>query len=487
MKWEEEAQMAKNIVVCSDGTGNSAIKGRGTNVFKLFEAVDLNGHRTNLELDVQLAIYDDGVGTENFKPLKIFSGATGFGLSRNVRRLYTELIRIYDPGDRIYVFGFSRGAFTVRTLVGLISRCGLIDARKFQTSDDLESAVSHVYKIYRKFYRTALSRLFRGDPTTSEVDAFKKMNCHVDDPEVAFVGVWDTVDAVGTPLYLSEFINSLFYRFKFPDHSLSRLVGKACHALSIDDPRQSFTPVIWDADPRIEQVWFAGAHANVGGGYPKQGMSLVALDWMMRKARDQGLRMHRDDHRNYSEHGNVDDKLYDPRSGLGVFYRWMPRDIAGMCKRHKIRPCVHVSALERVAHGTASYAPGNIPTHADLIITEHREEFKNTLVRARAAGMQTVLRSASTEAKEVAEKTKGTIFLGRVAYFGYFGCGAGTALSIFNVRELMGLVAVYILSAMVERVRGRAFSRFWHKQQPALRTALKSARAALAGAVGLRN
>jgi uncharacterized protein (DUF2235 family) len=109
--------MAKRIVICSDGTGNTAIKGRGTNVFKLFEAVDLTGHRFDPSVTPQIALYDDGVGTENFKPIKIFAGATGYGLGRNAKQLYKELVRIYDPGDEIYMFGFSRGAFTVRTLV----------------------------------------------------------------------------------------------------------------------------------------------------------------------------------------------------------------------------------------------------------------------------------------------------------------------------------------------------------------------------------
>jgi uncharacterized protein (DUF2235 family) len=105
--------MAKRIVVCSDGTGNTAIKGRGTNVFKMFEAIDLNGHRLDPALTPQVAIYDDGVGTEDFKPLKLIGGAFGWGLSRNVKQLYKELARVYDPGDEIYMFGFSRGAFTV--------------------------------------------------------------------------------------------------------------------------------------------------------------------------------------------------------------------------------------------------------------------------------------------------------------------------------------------------------------------------------------
>src|SRR5580698_9592644 len=112
--------MPKNIVICSDGTGNTAIKGRGTNVFKLYEAVDLNGHHSNPSLVPQIAIYDDDVGNEDFRPFKLFAGITGFGLARNLRLLYKSLVRVYDPGDSIFLFGFSRGAFTVRALAGLI-------------------------------------------------------------------------------------------------------------------------------------------------------------------------------------------------------------------------------------------------------------------------------------------------------------------------------------------------------------------------------
>ena len=169
--------MSKNIVICSDGTGNSAIKGRGTNVFKVFEAIDLNGHKTQPELGPQVALYDDGVGTEDFKPLKIFAGATGFGLSRNVKQLYKEFVRIYDPGDRIFLFGFSRGAFTVRTLVGLIATCGILDVDKLQTADDLESAVNKTYKVYRKSYRTELAKLFLGEPDTSVITRFRNEHC----------------------------------------------------------------------------------------------------------------------------------------------------------------------------------------------------------------------------------------------------------------------------------------------------------------------
>src|SRR5437868_4951433 len=148
--------MPKNIVICADGTGNTTIKGRGTNVFKLYEAVDGNGHRSNPELVQQVAIYHDGVGTESMRWLRIFTGATGFGLSRNVKQLYGELARVYEPGDRIFLFGFSRGAFTVRTLAGLIHACGILDLAKYRTNAAFKAGIDEAYREYRQQYNSWL-------------------------------------------------------------------------------------------------------------------------------------------------------------------------------------------------------------------------------------------------------------------------------------------------------------------------------------------
>jgi uncharacterized protein (DUF2235 family) len=126
---QSQPENPRNIVICSDGTGNSADKNRGTNVFKLNEAIDLNGHLTDPAKTPQIAFYDDGVGTETFKPLKLLGGASGWGLSRNDKELYEALVRSYNPGDRIFLFGFSRGAFTVRTLGGFITACGRCSVR----------------------------------------------------------------------------------------------------------------------------------------------------------------------------------------------------------------------------------------------------------------------------------------------------------------------------------------------------------------------
>src|SRR5262249_24685648 len=155
------------------------------------------------------------------KPLKIFAGMTGFGLSRNVKQLYKELDRDYDPGDRIFLFGFSRGAFTVRTLAGLFTTCGILDIAKLGTARALGSAVCEAYTTYRKCYRTVVTQWLMGKPDSSEVRQFKATHCLQCNVPIAFIGVWDTVDAVGMPFHMSDVINLLLYRFKFPNQRLS--------------------------------------------------------------------------------------------------------------------------------------------------------------------------------------------------------------------------------------------------------------------------
>src|SRR4051794_7129724 len=371
--------MRKNIINCADGTGNTTVKGRGTNVFKLFEAVDGNGHRSDPRLTPQVAIYHDGVGTEVYKWVRIVAGATGWGLSRNIKQLYGELARVYEPGDRIYLFGFSRGAFTVRTLAGLITTCGILDLDKYRTNRAFTKGIRGSYSAYRRKYQTWLSKQVLG-PRTIEPATLREMFSvdipgfvEPDRPVIQFIGVWDTVDAVGLPFRLADVINQVFWRFKFPDTHLSEYVAHACHALALDEARQSFEPVLWQERPtdveRIEQVWFAGVHSNVGGGYPRQGMSLVALDWMMKQAETHGVRFLPEQRTLYSGAADVNDKGYDSRSGLGIFYRWKPRNVQALCREYCVLPKVHRSVFERIARNTEGYAPGSLPTNLEVVST----------------------------------------------------------------------------------------------------------------------
>ena len=349
----------KNIILCSDGTGNSAIKGRGTNVFKLYEALDRTGSPCHTP---QLAFYDDGVGTRGFRLFRILGGAFGLGLARNVRGLYLNLVRTYDEGDRIYLFGFSRGAFTVRVLAGMIYACGIVsrnheDGRRLKERE-LRRAVVAAHKVSRSEYRTALNwiggLLRRRQARRSEGE----------DIPIQMIGVWDTVDAVGLPFKdMADALNWIFH-FKLPDVELPSNVERAFHALAIDDERATFHPVLWDEtkkDPKqiLEQVWFAGVHANVGGGYPKQGMSLVSLTWMMKKAKACGLRFTASAWQRVKDSQNVHDHLYDSRSGVGGLYRYKPREIEQLCKG-KADVRIHESVVDRIRSWTGSYAPATL-------------------------------------------------------------------------------------------------------------------------------
>ena len=389
--------MPKNIVICADGTGNTTVKGRGTNVFKLYEALDGNGHRFYPFPLQQVAIYHDGVGTESNKWIRLFSGAFGWGLSRNVKQLYGELARVYDAGDRIFLFGFSRGAFTVRTLAGLITTCGVLDVTRFGSNAALTHGIRHAYNLYRRKYQTELSRLIRGkrDVPLEELRQFAVNppgGSSGDEPSIHFIGVWDTVDAVGSPFGLANVINTTIWRFKFPDTKLSPLVAAACHALAVDEARASFTPVLWDesvedhVQPRIEQVWFGGAHSNVGGGYPRQGMSIVALDWMMTHAEHRGLRFLAAERESYRGAADANDKAYDSRSGFGTFYRWGPRDIERICERCGVIPKVHRTVFERIARNTEGYAPGSLPPQCEVVSTSATQATKDVIGATLAGG-----------------------------------------------------------------------------------------------------
>lgn len=374
----------KHIVICADGTGNTTIKGRGTNVFKLYEAVDQVGHRLTPGLTPQVALYHDGVGTESVKWLRILTGATGWGLSRNVKQLYGELARVYAPGDKIFLFGFSRGAFTVRTLAGLINACGILDLSKYSTNAAFDRAIGDAYGEYRQQYNSWLTSLFH---RTRKLDAARiaelRRKFSVPVPEfeagaagklIEFMGVWDTVDAVGLPVRAAEFVNRVIYNFKFPDRTLNTSVAHACHALALDEERESFEPLLWNEsrteDPgRIEQVWFAGVHSNVGGGYPRQGLSLIALDWIMSRAEaaPHNLRFIAGERQMLRFHADVDDKMYDSRGGLSVFYRWLPRNPRLLCAKNGVTPKVHRSVFERIARNTEGYAPGSVPPDGEVV------------------------------------------------------------------------------------------------------------------------
>jgi uncharacterized protein (DUF2235 family) len=307
----KEMAMAKSIVVCLDGTWNRPGKKEGditveTNVFKMFTALAEKP-------GAQIRFYHEGVGVELGQKLR--GGAFGFGLFEQIKVGYGFLVEKFEPGDSIYLFGFSRGAYSARSLAGFIARCGVIrrdaenavkaldlpEVELAATDDDDKldppNAVDKAFVMYKHAYGAD------NDPAVqkrrAEVEQFKAQFAH--DTPIRMVGVWDTVGSLGIP---PEVLPGLLRggarqiedaRFGFLDTRLSPLVQAAYHALAIDERRKPFLPTLWD-DPRInapdqpaEQVWFVGAHSNVGGGYADAGLSNIALSWMIERGRLQGL------------------------------------------------------------------------------------------------------------------------------------------------------------------------------------------------------
>ena len=371
----------RNLIVLSDGTGNSAAKSAKTNVWRLYQALDLTDGR-------QVAVFGDGVGTSSVKVLRILGLALGVGVKRNVLNLYKFLCRNYTKDDRIWAFGFSRGAYTIRVLVGLIDHQGLVT---FDTEAELERNAIAAYRAFRKeafatwipwvrtgrFLRDQLisfwnkitgAKLYEQVRTETR-DAGRE---HV---PVHFIGVWDTVAAYGLPIdELTQAVDKWVWPMSFRDRSLLERVGHARQALSLDDERRTFFPIPWDegaeaklreknrsvAADRLLQVWFAGAHADVGGGYPDDGLSYVPLCWMIEEAKKQGLAFEPAVEGEYFALATPTGRIYDPRAGFGAFWRYQPRDVQALMGKD-ITPIVHGSVMTRMICGNDRYAPISLP------------------------------------------------------------------------------------------------------------------------------
>jgi uncharacterized protein (DUF2235 family) len=263
-----------NIVICADGTWNrpeeDIEKDFPTNVLKLARAIspsspDLRQH----------VFYDWGLGSYHDRAN---AGATGKGIHKNILDGYRYIVQNYSENDKIYLFGFSRGAYTVRALSGLINNCGILNRPD-------ASLISRAWKIYK-------SPLRQYHPDGEGAALFRHEHCH-GSKAVHFVGVWDTVGALGVPF---SFMGLFERHDEFYDTKMGQNVNFARHALAIDEQREDFAPTVWTSRPGVDlkQVWFCGAHADIGGSYPPdKGVgtrsSDVSLRWMLDEAANSGL------------------------------------------------------------------------------------------------------------------------------------------------------------------------------------------------------
>lgn len=334
----------KRLVLCCDGTWNSADQGEDgklipTNVLRIAFRVA----KRSEDGIPQIVYYGEGVGTGNWVD-KFTGGAFGHGVEDNILDAYRFLVANYEPGDELYLFGFSRGAFTARSVAGMIRKCGIL--RRESVDRYLEAV---------ELYRSG------EHPDEERPAAFRRdFSVNREEPTpIKFIGVWDTVGALGIPLRGLRWLTR--HKYQFHDTELSGSVEHACHALAIDERRAPFKPALWHLQPKpgqtVEQVWFPGVHSNVGGGYPDRGLADITLDWMIGKAREAGLDFNGAVEKTLGLNPDPLGKLYNSKTGL---YRLTPghdrvigrsvkqvRDEGAGPGQEDPTQSVHPSALER--------------------------------------------------------------------------------------------------------------------------------------------
>ncbi|MEM7003880.1 MAG: DUF2235 domain-containing protein [Pseudomonadota bacterium] len=316
--------MGKNIVVFADGTGQKGGEGNSTNVYKTF----------NLILDrspEQFSFYDPGLGTGM---RKVTGNIGGRGFSENIRQCYEFIFQNFEHGDRIYLFGFSRGAATVRSLTGFIHMFGILPRSRH---DLIEQAWS-IYKTQNMKKRERRAERFLSLNHTM----WAKVHC---------LCVWDTVAALGIPQSkLDKLINKVFPH-EFHHFELSDSVRHAYHALAIDDARKAFHPVYIDprrentAESEMKQVWFMGMHTDVGGGYATSGLSDIAWEWMLLHAVKRGLKIHKASAAKRLCRPDVNGYMEDSRKGW--WKRWVFKAAQRKWLDDYPDPVVHESVGQR--------------------------------------------------------------------------------------------------------------------------------------------
>lgn len=325
----------RRIILCCDGTWNHPDqKGRGDGPNKPSNIVKIA--RSILPVDsmgtTQVVYYQRGVGTGNIVD-KFVGGIAGDGLDKNIIDCYRFLVNNYQEGDQVFIFGFSRGAYTARSLTGLLNYVGLLPKNQ-----------SYFTPLAYEHYRNR----------DLDIEKFKAIN-RSRNIVVKFIGVFDTVGSRGIPLKLFQRRNKR--KHGFHDTSLSQIVESAYHALAVDEQRKPFKPTLWDetllSHQTMEQRWFSGVHTNVGGGYPDDGLANCALHWILDAATQLGLIIDREFINKYAPH--APDTLYD---SMTFVYRILGRHM------RKIRlselQTLDGSVKERL-DTVKEYSPQNIP------------------------------------------------------------------------------------------------------------------------------
>ena len=388
-------RMGKMIVIFADGTGSS-FSTQESNVWRLYAALDKTEMSGMTPARLQLARYIPGVGTSGNRVLRLLDGATGIGVPSNVRKLYRFLCWNWEPGDEIYLFGFSRGAFTVRTLAGMIRWQGLMPLMvgdRPVTDAEMKRNTMRAWESYRaataplwkdglkmapwiaaiRWLRdtaiTAKRRVF-GQETHAEIEAGLSEDRRAGAVRIRYMGLFDTVEAYGFPFVgLREAWSWLIWPIIFRNRVCAKSVDRADHVLALDDERKTFHPLQFDqseagtpeAPTIIRETWFSGMHSDVGGGYPDDAVAMDPLLWIMDAARAEGLRFAGGAREGFDDRRYPRALIHDSRAGLASSYRYAPRMKPNRQEYGRNAPVLHRSVLQKIRTGADGYAPLLLP------------------------------------------------------------------------------------------------------------------------------
>ncbi len=336
--------MPRRLIVCCDGTWDKLSHKDGgvfapSNVAKMAGSIAPHGNGMD-----QVVFYDSGIGTGNALD-RYAGGLVGVGISDNIKDGYQFLMHNFARGDEIYLFGFSRGAYTVRSLAGFIRKCGML--RK-----EYSFRIDEGYDIYR----------MRGKSDTADSERAEKFRSDYSwrDVPIKLIGVWDTVGALGLP---GNVFRTIFgSKYLFHDVELSSSVEYGYHALAIDEKRHSFRATLWEqtdrgvaAGQQMEQAWFPGVHSDVGGGALPAGLSDEAFRWMRDKAEATGLV--------FDEWSPPGDALGEMHESWKFPYKVIPKFWRPIDEQGNGNESISDAAIERWYRDEKPYRPPNLVSY----------------------------------------------------------------------------------------------------------------------------
>ena len=388
----------KRIVILCDGTWNRSDSETPTNVVRFAQAMKgIDSHGI-----VQVPIYVQGVGTGR-GPTKLsrkmdswLGGGLGWGLMANIEEAYRHLVFLWEPGDEIYVIGFSRGAYTARSLTGFIRSTGIVDRNALSRVPEaikryrtMEDDTTHPSSDESHAFRAEMSPRVVTSPKEAAWRAARGL------PEapllrIDYLGVWDSVGALGVPAHIPVLGRLTARRYRFHDADLSSMVRSARHAVALDERRRTFTPTRWtnvaelneghvsEDEPPYQELFFAGDHGSVGGGGDITALSSIGLEWVIQGARQAGLEFDAkrlQEIRQEQDHMGPLRNTTEPLTGaLNWFMHRDPVDRDGPSTIEELHPTALARwQAEAKSETFVSYRPGSLARIHDRLLEHHRE------------------------------------------------------------------------------------------------------------------